>query len=139
MVEQGEPGDGRADNRTETDRAQGATGPEAVDAVGVPLATVAAGVSLTHVLDETVLLNAESGVYYGLNDTGRLMLDLALSRSDPDDVVGALEAQLPADRAELEDDLYGLLSQLAEEGLVEVSPNIAAEVARAAKRLQPQE
>lgn len=136
MVEQGEPGDGRVDNRTETGLTHGTTGPEGVDDVGVPLATVAGGVSLTHVLDETVLLNAESGVYYGLNDTGRLMLDLALSRSDPLDVVGALGEQLPADRAELEDDLYGLLSQLAAEGLVEVSPSIAAEVAQAAERLQ---
>jgi hypothetical protein len=116
---------------------------ESNEAVGrrqaAPLATVPLGVTMTHVLEETVLLNAESGVYYGLNDTGRLMLDLCLASDDSDAVVRQLASELEADPAELEADLYGLLSRLEQEGLVEVSPAIGAEVARAAERLPPPE
>jgi hypothetical protein len=66
------------------------------DLAGSPLVTVPPSVTLTHVVDETVLMHAESGVYYGLNDTGRRMLDLSRTMTDARDVVDALAAEFPA-------------------------------------------
>ena len=110
------------------------------DPAVLPLVTVPPSVTLTHVLDETVLMHAQSGVYYGLNDTGRRMLDLSRAMTDAREVVDALAAEFPAEpvaRAELEADLYGLLARLEQEGLVELSPGIADAVSLAAERLPP--
>lgn len=69
---------------------------------------------------EMVLLNLKTGVYFGLNETGAAMWSLLKELREPARVVGALERQYAASRAQLETDLRELLATLREKGLVEV-------------------
>ncbi len=67
---------------------------------------------------ELVLLNVETGVYFGLNRTGTKIWELLGERSDVDDVLSALERVYPVERATLRRDLDALIADLEKSGLV---------------------
>ncbi len=67
---------------------------------------------------ELVLLNVETGVYFGLNRTGTKVWELLGERSDVDDVLSALERVYPVERATLRRDLDALIADLEKSGLV---------------------
>lgn len=70
---------------------------------------------------ETVILNMQSGVYYGLNPVGARVWELAQNHI----AVGALHDQLIAEfdvqPDVLKNDLTTLLKQMQAEGLVQIS------------------
>jgi hypothetical protein len=67
---------------------------------------------------ELVLLNVETGVYFGLNRTGTKVWELLGERSDVDDVLSALERAYPVERETLRRDLDALIADLEKSGLV---------------------
>ncbi len=71
---------------------------------------------------EAAILNLKSGVYYGLNPVGARIWSLV---QEPRTVVQILEALLgeyDVERPRLESDIRALLDQLADQGLVEITP-----------------
>ena len=69
--------------------------------------------------DETVILNLDSGMYHGLNQTAARMLE-ELGRSESvADAVDGLTAELGQPREVIERDLLGFCRALEERGLVE--------------------
>ncbi|MFN2115255.1 MAG: PqqD family protein [Anaerolineae bacterium] len=104
-----------------------------------PLATVAEPVSLTRVVDETVLLDSDSGVYYGLNASGADMLDLALAKNSLTEAVAALGELYEADASDLRADLLELLARLSAAGLIDVRADLARDIEPAAGRQAPPE
>jgi hypothetical protein len=73
-------------------------------------------------VEETVVLNLESGRYHGLNPTAGRMLELLGELGDVGTVAERIseETGTPADR--VAQDLEGFCSSLAERGLIEVEP-----------------
>ncbi len=70
---------------------------------------------------EAVILNLESGIYYGLNDVGARIWDLL---SEPRDVVAlrdALIEEYEVDAGTLQRDLIAILTSLVDSGLIQVS------------------
>ena len=68
--------------------------------------------------DETVLLDLESGRYFGLNATGRRIWALLAEESSLSRVLDRLAAEFEAPGTELENDLAEVVSRLEAEGLV---------------------
>lgn len=68
---------------------------------------------------EVAILNLRNGVYFGLNPVGATVWNLLQEPRLVDDVVQSILAEYSVDRAECEADLYRLLGELAEHGLVE--------------------
>ncbi len=88
----------------------------------MPTYTVPANVVFQTVGGEAVLLNLDSGEYFGLDDVGSRMLELVREQGDPDTVVQALAQEFDATVETLRSDLNDLLRQLEEHGLVEQAP-----------------
>jgi|GEM_PF-1220331 PqqD family protein of HPr-rel-A system len=93
----------------------------------VPLVTIADDVVLSHVVDETVLMNPSSGEYFGLNATGRAMLERARVMTSVEEVVAALATEYDVDEDQLQQDFIGLLRELESAGLVSVRPGGVAQ------------
>ena len=79
---------------------------------------VPAGVVVQKVGDETVLLNLDSGHYYGLDPVGTRMLELVRELSETTAVVSRLAQEYEAEADVLEKDLSELLGKLESNGLV---------------------
>ena len=92
------------------------------DGEPAPLVTIADDVVLSHVVDETVLMNPSSGEYFGLNSTGRAMLERARVMTSVEEVVAVLATEYDVDEDQLQRDLVGLLGELESAGLVRVRP-----------------
>jgi hypothetical protein len=73
------------------------------------------------VAGETVVLNLESGVYYGTDLVGARVWHLIQELKTFAEVRDALLAEYDVGAMSLEADLRVLLAQLAEEGLVEIA------------------
>lgn len=73
-------------------------------------------------VEETVVLNLESGRYHGLNPTAGRMLELLGELGDVDTVAGRIAEETGAPESKVTDDLHKFCSSLAERGLIEVEP-----------------
>jgi hypothetical protein len=71
---------------------------------------------------ESVLLNLDSGQYYGLNEVGTRMWQLLAEAARPELAVEPLLAEFDVAREELEADMLALLQQLAAKGLIAAQP-----------------
>jgi coenzyme PQQ synthesis protein D (PqqD) len=67
--------------------------------------------------DEIVLLNLQSGIYYGLDPVGSRFWRL-LEEHDFDGAIDAMEREFEVDRETLAQDCRELLDELREKGLV---------------------
>jgi hypothetical protein len=80
--------------------------------------TIPEGVVSREIEGETVLLNLESGRYFGLNAVGTRVWQLLGDLGRPQPVVEALLREFDVAPAALESDVLALLEQLAAHGLV---------------------
>lgn len=67
---------------------------------------------------ESVLLNLETGIYFGLNTTGTRMWRLIEEHHLLEPVLAALEREFDAPRPRLETELLAWVSQLEDKGLL---------------------
>ena len=70
---------------------------------------------------EAVILDLESGTYFGLNDVGTRMWQLMEQHGTPRAALGTLIEEFDVAPDVLEQDLITLASELAEKGLLEVA------------------
>ncbi|BDZ69016.1 PqqD family protein [Methanobacterium ferruginis] len=70
--------------------------------------------------DEMVLLGMEDGIYYGLNPVGAFIWEQIKDPKTIDEVRDAILVEYNVGKVECEQDLYELLQELVEKGLVEV-------------------
>ncbi len=68
--------------------------------------------------DELVLLNVETGVYYGLNELGARVWSLLGSGHGEAEIVDRLAGEFDVERATLEADVRAFLADLAAAGLI---------------------
>ncbi|MFO7642597.1 MAG: PqqD family protein [Candidatus Competibacteraceae bacterium] len=68
--------------------------------------------------DETVILNLESGTYYGLDPVGARMWQLLGEGKPLGEVCDAMLAEYDVTRDRLEEDLLKLVEELAGKGLI---------------------
>src|SRR5687768_4189106 len=73
-------------------------------------------------VDETVVLNLESGRYHGLNPTAGRMLELLGELGDVDAVAERIARETGTPKSRITDDLSAFCASLAERGLIEVEP-----------------
>jgi hypothetical protein len=66
-----------------------------------------------------VLLDLESGTYYGLDEVGTRMLELVREHGSVEPVVAAMLHEYEVGEEQLRRDLEDLLDKLAEHGLVQ--------------------
>ena len=67
---------------------------------------------------EAVLLNLETGSYYGLDPVGTRMWELLSSLESVPEVVTALQAEYDVDEARLQQDLHRMIAELEDQGLL---------------------
>ena len=82
--------------------------------------TVPKGVLFQDLGDEVVLLEVESGEYYGLNDVGARMWSLLQQGQPVSQVLSTLHEEYEASEQRLRADLKQFLNQLQSRGLIEV-------------------
>lgn len=70
--------------------------------------------------DESVILNLKDSIYYGLDDVGNLVWGLIQERRSIAEIRDAILAEYDVAADRCEHDLYRLLGQMAERGLVEI-------------------
>jgi hypothetical protein len=89
---------------------------------GMPPArvTIPEKVIFKKVGEETVLLDFEAGVYYGLDPIGTRMWELLAEGQSLDEVVRCMTAEYEVDAETLTRDLGTLLGELASRGLVAI-------------------
>lgn len=74
----------------------------------------------TEMSDETVILNLNDGVYYGLDPVGTFIWKLIQEPTTVHNIHEAILSEYDVDPARAESDLIGLLTKLSEHGLIEV-------------------
>lgn len=79
---------------------------------------LSASVLSTEVDGEIILLDPESGRYYGLNPMASRMLMLLLSSADHESVLSILASEYEATPEKLSSDLFALIADLEGKGLV---------------------
>jgi hypothetical protein len=72
---------------------------------------------------EAVLLNIETERYFGLDETGARMWQLATTSTNIDAAYQALLSEYDADAETLREDLIELLEKFAENGLLTMTPS----------------
>ena len=68
--------------------------------------------------DETVILDLESGTYYGLDPVGARMWKLLAEGKTLGEVCDTLLEEYDVERERLEEDILNLAGELAEKGLI---------------------
>jgi len=68
--------------------------------------------------DEMVLLGMEDGIYYGLNPVGAFIWEEIKEPKTIDEIRDAVLSEYEVEKDECEKDLYELLRELVEKGLV---------------------
>ena len=91
---------------------------ESASITGSTVVTMAADVLARRADDETVLLQLETELYFGLNGVGSRVWELVQGEPTFDAIVAALAAEYDAPIQVLEADLTELLSSMVERGLV---------------------
>lgn len=76
---------------------------------------------------ETVMLNVQTGKYYGLNQTAGRMLELLERGNDFETIIVQLAAEFEAPEETIRRDFVALCSDLAEKGLIEIDANASTE------------
>ena len=71
--------------------------------------------------DEAVLLNVESGVYFGLDEVGARIWEMLSNGADQEDMVARLLDEYDADQTTLRNDVADFLDALAAKGLTAAS------------------
>lgn len=75
-------------------------------------------VSLTEVDDEAVLLDLNSGAYYGLNHVGALLLKFFETNMTVDIAIEQIAERYQTSPAQVQDDIESLIQQLLEQQLI---------------------
>ncbi|AAU92988.1 PqqD family protein [Methylococcus capsulatus] len=70
--------------------------------------------------EETVLLNLDTGFYFGLNPVGSRMWELLVATKNPASVLASMREEYDVDDDVLERDLANLIRDLAEKKLIEL-------------------
>ena len=70
---------------------------------------------------EAAILNLQTGLYYGLDPLGARIWNLIQQPRTVGDVLQVLLKEYKVDSERCERDLFGLLQELAAEGLIEVT------------------
>lgn len=86
-------------------------------------ATVPEHVVYRSFVNETVILNLQTGRYHGVNPTGGRMLELLERRDLVGDAVQALAEEYERPPGEVARDVCAFCLDMAERGLIEMSPN----------------
>lgn len=73
-----------------------------------------------NVEDEMVLLGMKDGIYYGLNQVGAFIWENIKEPKTIDQVRDAILVEYDVEKEECERDLFELLKEMTEKGLVEV-------------------
>jgi len=73
---------------------------------------------MTIVGDQAVLLDSPGGNYFSLDETGRVMLEVALSTHEVKAAVRVLESRFDASESRIGEDFSRLIQELIEAGLV---------------------
>lgn len=93
------------------------------DSLKSPVKTLKANVPqhvvYRNLVSETVVLNVETGIYYGLNTTAGRMLEVLDREPDVETALAVLVAEFDAAEATLREDLMALISDLTQNGLLE--------------------
>ena len=71
---------------------------------------------------EAVLLNLETGIYFGLDPVGTRVWQLVQAPTPLGAVCDAMEREFDVERAVLERDVLALVERLREKGLVQLAP-----------------
>jgi len=75
-------------------------------------------------LDEgAVILNVDSGIYYGLDSVGSRIWSLVGGGTSAEAIVTQLESEYDVDRGRLQSDVADLLHALEAKGLVKIAAN----------------
>ena len=69
---------------------------------------------------EAVILDPDSGMYYGLNEVGARVWELIQEPKMVDEIRDALLAEYEVEPERCQQDLFALLQNLADKGLVEI-------------------
>ena len=83
--------------------------------------SIPASVMVREVGGESVILNVESGRYFGLNPMGARMVAVLSASESIEAAHDALLREYDVDSGRLQRDLNNLIQQLLEHGLIEVS------------------
>lgn len=79
---------------------------------------VAEGIVFRELQDETVILNLETGTYFGLDPIGTRIWQLCQEKRLLRSVWETLQTEYEAPAEELEADLLGFVDELSQKGLV---------------------
>lgn len=82
---------------------------------------VTPGLTAAHLGDEAVLLDANSGRYYGLNELGARIFELVRTPVSVGEVKNTLLQEYKVEEAELEADLLAFLRDMAQRNLIELN------------------
>ncbi len=77
-------------------------------------------VLISHLQEESVILNLDSERYYGLDDVGTRILSVLTTSDSIEAAYELLLEEYEIDSAVLRQDLLALIESLAEQGIVEV-------------------
>lgn len=87
---------------------------------------LAPGLTAAHLGDEAVLLDTNSGRYYGLNELGARIFELAKSTGSVQQIKEALLQEYKVEEDRLEADLLAFLGEMEERKLIHVTNESAA-------------
>ena len=87
---------------------------------------VAPGLTAANLGDEAVLLDANSGRYYGLNELGARIFELARTPHMVREIKAALLQEYKVQEAQLEADLLAFLRDMEQRNLIELKDGSAA-------------
>jgi hypothetical protein len=69
---------------------------------------------------EMVILNLDSGIYFGLNPVGATIWNYIQSERSLDEIIGYLLAEYKVDRARCEAEVRSLLQRMISQGLIDI-------------------
>ncbi len=78
------------------------------------------GVAVADLGDEAVLLDPQSGNYFGLNDVATRILELAGERTTVARIVDQMMGEFEVERPQLESDVIAFVRELKQNGLLRV-------------------
>jgi PqqD family protein of HPr-rel-A system len=83
--------------------------------------SLAPGLTAAHLGDEAVLLDTNSGRYYGLNELGARIFELAKTSTSVQQIMDALLQEYKVEAERLEADLLAFLGEMEERKLIHVT------------------
>jgi len=84
----------------------------------VPHFTIPKDVVFRDLAGESVILNLETGIYFGLNEVGTRIWSLLVEHGDKNKVVQGMLAEFNVEEQDLRRDVDKLLQELSEKGLL---------------------